>query len=463
MIQAERIRPLNGAGTRPGRYVLYWMQASCRAECNHALEFAIRQANERCLPLLVCFGLTADFPEANARHYTFLLEGLRDVRAALERRGIPLVVRRGAPDAVAVELAGEAALVVTDRGYLRIQREWRRRAAERLDATLFQVESDAVVPIETASDKEAYAAATLRPRIRACLPRFLVPLRTTPLRAAPLRDVPPGLALDDIEAQVAELGVDAGVGAIAAFPGGATRAAARLAEFLESRLAGYDTHRNDPAVTAQSDLSPYLHFGQISPLQIALAVERRGAGVPAFLEELIVRRELSMNFTFFNAHYDRFDGLPMWCRATLLAHAHDPRPYDYTLDDLEAARTEDPYWNAAQTEMVRDGKMHGSMRVYWGKKLLEWCPRPEDAFRIALALNNKYELDGRDPNSFAGVAWCFGKHDRPWIERPIFGTVRYMNALGLKRKFDIDAYVRRVAALPAPVPPTTGTSTAHGG
>jgi deoxyribodipyrimidine photo-lyase len=451
MIQEDRVRWLNGAAPRDGRYVLYWMQASCRAECNHALEYAVRLANDRRKPVVACFGLTANFPEATARHYAFLLEGIRDAQRGLERRGIPLLVIRGTPDDVAVEMAREACVVVTDRGYLRAQRAWRARAAERIACGLVQVESDVIVPVETAWHKEAYSAATLRPRIKALLGRFRAPLRETPLRAAPPSDLPPSIDLHDSAAVIRSLGVDQSVCPVAGVTGGETRASTVLAAFVERRLRTYHTDRNDPSLRGQSGLSPYLRFGHIAPLRIVEAVKmRRGPGVKAFLEELIVRRELSMNFVRYNDAYDRFEGLPSWCRATLRAHQHDARPYHYSPDELEAAKTHDPYWNAAQAEMVRTGTMHGYMRMYWGKKILEWTERPQDAFRVALRLNNRYQLDGHDPNSFAGVAWCFGKHDRPWAERPVFGMVRYMNAKGLERKFDIDGYVRRVALIAGP-------------
>lgn len=465
MIQDERLRRLNDGHAGPGRYVLYWMQASCRVRCNHALEHAVRRANELGRPVVACFGLTADFPEANARHYAFLLEGLRDAQAALADRGIPLVVRRGRPDEVAAELARDACLVVTDRGYLRVQREWRERAAAAIPRALVEVESDVVVPVETAAAHAQYAAATLRPRIARQLARFLVPLRATPLRAKPPALPPAGLPLDDLPALLRELGVDDRVPPVPALRGGERAAEARLRAFLERGLARYDEDRNDPGLAGQSGLSPYLHFGQISPLRIALAVRERArragprhrAGAEAFLEELIVRRELGANMARYEADYDRFAVLPAWCRATLLAHAKDRRERLYTPRQLEAARTHDPYWNAAQTEMVLTGTMHGYMRMYWGKKILEWTESPEAAFRTALRLNNRYQLDGRDPNSFAGVAWVFGKHDRPWAERPVFGLVRYMNAAGLERKFDMKAYVERVAKLgaasPAAVPP----------
>jgi deoxyribodipyrimidine photo-lyase len=194
-------------------------------------------------------------------------------------------------------------------------------------------------------------------------------------------------------------------------------------------------------------LSPYLHFGQISPSYTASEVGSYGGpNSDAFLEELIVRRELSMNFNHFNPKYDSFSGLPDWAKKTLLERQEDLRKYLYTMEDLEKALTHDPYWNTAQKEMVITGKMHGYMRMYWGKKILEWTATPQDAFETALYLNNKYELDGRDPNGFTGVAWCFGNHDRPWARRPIFGNIRYMSEDGLKRKFDADKYTRKYSS-----------------
>jgi deoxyribodipyrimidine photo-lyase len=239
------------------------------------------------------------------------------------------------------------------------------------------------------------------------------------------------------------------VAAVADFTGGHTAARRLLDDFVTQLLPGYAVRRNEPALNAVSRMSPYLHFGNISPLEIALAVQEAGPtpDTEAYLEELIVRRELSMNFVAHNDAYDRFEGLPAWAIKTLREHAADPRPHLYSPHDLREAATSDPCWNAAQLEMVHAGKMHNYMRMYWGKKILEWTARPEDAFAIALELNNTYELDGRDANSFAGVAWCFGKHDRPWTRRPVFGTVRYMNDAGLRRKFDMNAYIRRIEAL----------------
>jgi deoxyribodipyrimidine photo-lyase len=449
MVQPERIQYLNGQPVRrEGDYVLYWMQASQRAEDNHALEHAAALANELGKPLVAFFGVTAHFPGANLRHYAFMLEGLDETRRSLARRGIRLVVLAGDPGETVLDAAERACLVVVDCGYLRVEKGWRAEAARTLPCHLVQVESNVVVPVEAACEKEAYSAATLRPRIHRLLERFLLPVGTVPVAkdsvalALDLPDLPDsGAVLRLVHAHI-----DASVGPLPAIRGGSTAALARLDEFAGLKIHRYDDDRNDPTLDGSSGLSPYLHFGQISPLRIALRVkEIESPGSAPFLEQLIVRRELAVNFVRFNERHDRYEGLPAWCRNTLGAHANDPREYIYTQAQFESAGTHDPYWNAAQTELARTGKVHGYMRMYWGKKILEWSASPSEAFRTALHLNDRYALDGRDPNGFAGVAWCFGKHDRPWAERPVFGLVRYMNAAGLRRKFDADGYVRKVA------------------
>jgi deoxyribodipyrimidine photo-lyase len=446
MIPPARIQVINPAtGKEKGRHVLLWLQASVRASCSHALEYAIEQANELRKPIVACFALTPTYPEASERHYAFLLEGLADTGARLRERGIPLIVREGDPPTVITDMAADACLVVMDRGYLRHQKRWRQQVAEAIDAPLVQVESDVVVPVDAVSGKEEYAAATIRPKIHRLLDRFLVPLQER-MVMHPMPD--PGwetLPWKDPERILSLLDMDHSVPRVTGFHGGTTEAQRRLKEFIASGLDRFATERNDPNRDALSGMSPYLHFGQISPLEIALAVKATGSpSADAYLEELIVRRELSINFVHRNPRYDSFACLPPWAKATLEAHAGDRREYLYTPDELELGKTHDQYWNAAQLQMVRTGKMHGYMRMYWGKKILEWSGTPEEAFRTALYLNNRYELDGRDPNGYAGVAWCFGKHDRPWGERPVFGMIRYMNAAGLRRKFDIGTYVGRM-------------------
>jgi deoxyribodipyrimidine photo-lyase len=447
-MDADRIRPLNDAPPDPaGSYVLYWMQQSQRAPFNHALEYAARRANERDQGLVVGFGLTDAYPEANERHYAFMLEGLAETAQTLQTRGIKFVLRAGEPDEVALALAAEASLVVCDRGYLRHQRRWRERVAEDAGKSVVQVESDVVVPVEAASDKAEFAARTIRPKLRRAWPAFLSGLGATTLKRASL-SLPVASELDPRrpERLLDGLKIDRSVSRVGRFRGGTSQARRRLQRFLRAGLEGYRDARNDPADPQCANLSPYLHFGQISPVEIARKVEAAKSGGEAdraaYLEELIVRRELAVNFVHYTPAYDSYDGLPDWARATLAAHEGDDRPVRHARAALERAETDDDYWNAAMREMRATGYMHNYMRMYWGKKILEWSKTPRDAYATALYLNNKYFLDGRDPNSYANVAWIFGLHDRPWQERPIFGKVRYMNARGLERKFDIQAYVR---------------------
>ena len=447
-----RIQRLNDRPVLDGRYVLYWMQASQRAEFNPALEYAIRRADESNLGVVVAFGMMAGYPDANARHFAFMLEGLAEVADSLRRRGIRFVLRSGRPDEVALALAGDAALVVCDRGYLRHQRLWRRRVADQAGCQVIQVEGDVVVPVETVSDKAEYAARTIRPKIHRHWSHFLQevsasePPRST-LRLSFKDEIDP----TDPAALLRTLEVDREVAPVARFRGGTAEARRRLAHFLRNSLDGYDQGRNEPAEAHVSELSPYLHFGQISPVEVAL--KAKAAKSPgdsdraAFLEELIVRRELACNFVQFTDNYDDYACLPAWARKTLAEHADDPRPQRYSRAQMAAGQTHDRYWNAAMQEMRETGYMHNTMRMYWGKKIIEWSDTPEHAWRTALYLNNRYFLDGRDPNSYANVGWLFGLHDRPWQRRPVFGTVRIMTAGGLDRKYDMARYIERVGQL----------------
>jgi deoxyribodipyrimidine photo-lyase len=448
MIQPERIRLLNYERIKGGKYVLYWMQAAQRAEYNHALEYAIRMANKLKKPVIVFFGITENWPQANQRHYYFMLEGLKEVRKDLEAKGIRMVIRRQSPDLGAVELADQAALVVVDAGQLRIQRKWRNHVAKHIDCALHEVETNLIVPVTQASVKENFSAGTFRPRITKKLDYYLAPLNHQKPKLDSLGLKFAAFSIDDIDKALSKLDIDRSVGKVDSFHGGTCEAKRRLSDFLRNKLDSFAELRNDPAADCVSNMSPYLHFGQISPLYIALKVLKiAGPGKDAYLEELIVRRELSHNFVFYNDKYDTFASLPPWAMRTLSFHRRDKREYVYSLEQFEKAETHDPYWNAAQKEMVLTGKMHGYIRMYWGKKILEWSKDPKTGFKIALYLNNKYELDGRDPNGFAGVAWCFGKHDRAWAERPVFGKIRYMNAAGLKRKFNPDAYLKKIQSL----------------
>jgi len=451
MIHDARIRHLIGVPPRNGSYVLYWMQQAQRIEYNHALAFAVQAADELTLPLVVGFVLTPDFPEANHRHYQFMLEGIADVKANLDKADIPFVIQTGEMVASVIKLSEKAAWVVTDVGYLRIQRQWREAVAKAIPCPFTAVETDVIVPVAVASEKEETAARTLRPKILKQKDEFFDSFPQPRGRGRP--DVLPEGVTESFDSDRLLFGVpaDSAVSPVSAFKGGQQAAKILLNRFIGEKLADYDSLARDPVAQCQSDMSPYLHFGQISPVAIYQEVSRADAPDAAkwaYLEQLLVRRELAINFVYHNPGYDRYETVvPKWAQESLKIHQSDPRPYVYTRDEFEQALTHDPYWNAAQMEMTATGKMHNYMRMYWGKKIIEWTKDPAEAFDIMLYLNNKYELDGRDPNSFTGVAWCFGKHDRPWQERQIFGKIRYMNARGLERKFKIAQYVERVNSL----------------
>src|SRR6056297_4855 len=451
MVQEARIRHLIGVPPRDGAYVLYWMQQAQRTEYNHALAFAVQVADELALPIVVGFVLIPDFPQANLRHYQFMLEGIADVQASLEKIDVPFIIVSGEMVASVVRLSEKAAWVVTDVGYLKIQRKWREQVGESLACPFTAVETDVIVPVSAASAKEETAARTLRPKILKLKDKFLESISPPHGRGRP-NALPEGVEeLVDPLSLLSKIPVETSVSAVSAFKGGQQAAKIRLSRFVDESLEDYEESARNPVVPCQSDMSPYLHFGQISPAAVykeVSASDAPDAAKWAFLEQLLVRRELSVNFVYYNSGYDRYEtAVPRWARESLQAHRPDPRPYHYSRDQFEQAATHDPYWNAAQTEMVVTGKMHNYMRMYWGKKIIEWTEDPVEAFDLMLSMNNKYELDGRDPNSFTGVSWCFGRHDRGWQERQIFSKVRYMNARGLERKFRIARYVERVNVL----------------
>ena len=450
VIQDERIKTLNDKSVTEDDYVLYWLQASQRAEDNWALEFAVQQANDLGKPLLVAFGLTDDYPEANLRHYAFMLEGLSEVQASLKRRNIKMVLQRGSPDEIAIRLGKDACLVVTDRGYLRIQKAWRENVAQELDCKLIQIEDNVVVPVNTASDKREYGARTIRPKIHKQLEKFLVELDTTSVNKSSLNLSVDGEDLSDPVGLAKKLKLEQQVSPVPFFNGGTTRAKTILRRFLDEKFSDYSKNRNQPQTNDVSHMSKYLHFGQISPVYLAQSIRYAGASetnTEDYIEELVVRRELAMNFVEFTDDYDSYSCIPDWAAKTLKEHKDDEREYIYTRDELENAETHDPYWNAAQNEMRYSGYMHNYMRMYWGKKILEWTNTPQYAFETTLYLNNKYFVDGRDANSYTGVAWVYGNHDRAWTERAVFGKTRYMNANGLKRKAKPDEYVKKVEKL----------------
>ncbi|GER88583.1 deoxyribodipyrimidine photo-lyase [Dictyobacter vulcani] len=405
--QRQRVQVWHaGTCTEPAQCVLYWMQRAQRGRENHALNTAIILGNILHLPVVTLFVVT-DYPLANLRHYTFMLEGLTITAQHLKERGIPLIMRRGAPATEVTQIARElqAAAVVSDMCELRFPLQWRQDVKQQLEVPFICVDTDTIVPMWCHPQQE-YAARTIRPKIQHLLPAFLQPLLDVEVQQ-PLTQPPcdPGEAEKPLR-YLDSLQIDTSVRPPQDIHGGYTEAQKSIQRLLKQRLHAYADQRNNPELVGTSELSAYLHFGQISVQQLAWDVEHYTpeetgsahiditGGKAAYLEELIIRRELAINFAFHNPHYDSLEGCPTWGRKTLQKHASDPREWIYSLEEFEQARTHDELWNAAQNEMVVTGRMHGYMRMYWAKKILEWSETPEQAFNIAVYLNDKYELDG---------------------------------------------------------------------
>ncbi len=443
-----RARLVSPGAERPGP-VVCWISRDQRVRDNWALLFAQSLALQRREPLLVAFCLAPSFPGAALRHYDFMLRGLETVAADLAAKRIPFALLEGDPGREIPAFAARvgAGAVVADFDPLEVKRSWRRAAAARLRVPVHEVDAHNVVPTWVSSPKREFAARTFRPKLLRLLDDYLhefPPLRRHPHAFAGRLPAP------DFARALRRLAPDASVPPVTRVVPGEAAGRRALAAFLRARLPGYDARRNDPAVAGQSGLSPWLHFGQLSAQRVALAA--RGAEAPdadraAFLEELIVRRELSDNFCLHEERQGSFEALPAWAQRTLDRHRGDPRPALYSREELERGLTQDPLWDAAQHELVAHGRIHGWVRMYWAKKILEWTRSPEEAIEVALALNDRYQLDGRDPNGIVGVLWSVGGlHDRPWGERPVFGQVRYMSLAGARRRFDVAAYARRVGA-----------------
>jgi len=448
----QRVRPLRDGEESSGP-VVYWMSRDQRVADNWALLYAQECARKKGVPLGVVFALVPGFLGATLRQYDFMLRGLEEVERSLAGHGIPFFLLPGKPQDVLPRFLGEnrAALLVADFSPLRIPRSWKRAVARRIAIPFHEVDAHNIVPCWIASPKREFAAATFRPKIERWLPTFLeeIPkLRKHGSRPRAWKRTDGGRT--DWDRVRGTLNVDRSVLPVDLLPGEA--AAKRvLGEFLRRGLAEYAARRNDPTARAQSGLSPYLHFGQISAQRVALEVSKVGGGSDdrdAFLEELIVRRELSDNFCLYTPSYDSAEAFPVWARGTLDRHRSDRRDHTYTRGEFEQGRTHDALWNAAQKEMVVTGRMHGYLRMYWAKKILEWSPTPEGALRTAIYLNDRYQIDGRDPNGYTGIAWSIGGvHDRAWGEREVFGKIRYMSFEGCRRKFDVDAYIARVEGM----------------
>lgn len=435
-------------------YVLYWSQMNRRVPENHALAYAVTKANELELPLLMYEGLTCTYPHANDRIHTFMLENVPDFAAALKPLGAGycfyLRRRRKDPNDVLYQLARDAAMIVTDDYPTFIPARHNASVPHKIGIAYHAVDSSCIVPMNRL-DKREYAAYTIRPKIHRLLPEYLHDVDLPALRHKWKGPVPPfHTTVSNIPKLVSECDIDHSVRPSTAFHGGYKAASQRLDHFLRRNLRRYANERNEPAAHATSNLSPYLHFGHISSLEVSLAARKYAKEHKledsAFQEELIVRRELAFNFAR-HAKFDSLESLPDWARQTLGDHARDHRPARFSREQLERGETYDPLWNATQKELLLRGKIHGYYRMYWGKKLIEWCSTYEEALELMLYLHDRYALDGRDPNTYTNVLWCFGLHDRPWTERAVFGKVRYMSFEGMRRKTNVDAYIREVEHL----------------
>ena len=446
-----------GAPLRDGRCVVYWMQRAQRGVDNAAVDLAIEIGNELDLPVVVFFSAISNFPHANLRHYAFLNQGLGDIEEDLAERNVAFVVRRP-PDNSLEKLLAEvgAAMVIGDENPCREPERWRKVLAKRLELPFWTVDADVVVP-SAIFPRHQYMLHIMRPKLLAELPKYLAATAQGAMRNRRAKrewDRPRGFesfrVTDDVTAGWRDF--DRSVKPVDAFTGGTHAALKRLRQFARHGLRDYAKQRNHPETDGTSMLSPYLHFGQISPVTIALACEdavqegrATAAARDAYFNELIGWRELSVNFVKHVAHYDSIECAPEWAQKTLREHAGDMRDPVYTLEELERAETHDELWNAAEMQMVKTGWMHNYLRMYWAKKILEWAPNPALGWEWAVTLNDKYELDGRDANGYSGIAWAMGGvHDRPWFERPIFGTVRYMSGASTGKKFDAKRYIAQV-------------------
>jgi deoxyribodipyrimidine photo-lyase len=448
-VKLKRIRilkkgkPVNGP-------IVYWMSRDQRFYDNWALVYARELSIQKNTPLYVVFCLVPEFLNSTMRQYGFMIEGLKEVERTLKKFYIPFFLLIGEPVKQIPEFIKnhKISVLVTDFDPLKIKKKWKKSIIKDINIDFFEVDAHNIIPCWQASDKQEYGAYTIRPKLKKLLDYYLEDYPVN-ISAYKHKNIEP-LLKNNIswDSVLKNLKIDKNVIEVKWIRSGYKNAMKNLNIFLKNKIFKYDIHRNDPNKDSQSNLSPYLHFGQLSALRIVLEIAKLNIKEDLkepFLEELIIRRELSDNYCFYNYYYDSFDGFPDWAKDTLNAHRNDKRDHIYNLDKLEKAETHDELWNASQLEMLKTGKMHGYMRMYWAKKILEWAKHPEEALEYAIYLNDKYELDGRDPNGYAGIAWSIGGlHDRPWRERNIFGKIRYMSYEGCKRKFDIRAYIDKI-------------------
>jgi deoxyribodipyrimidine photo-lyase len=444
MVNNKRIRVLKKGHQREG-HILYWMSRDQRVYDNWALAHAIELAENDDQAVVVAFALAPVFPGATWRQYDFMLKGLRKVDEQLTALNIPFYMLLGDPAETLPSFIRQHRIsrMVTDFDPLKLKRQWKDQVLKKIDIPVDEVDAHNIVPCWIASDKAEFGAYTLRPKITRLLTEFLEPFPPLVRQHEPLYRHRINWEVVAISIQT-----DHSVRPVEWLTPGEKGAQTVLERFLDAPLHRYAELRNDPNEKGTSGLSPFLHFGHLSAQRVALEITQnipRSEHTDAFLEELIVRKELSDNFCFYNAAYDSVTGFHPWAQTTLSQHRDDPREYLYSDEQFEQGLTHDALWNAAQHQMVYTGTMHGYLRMYWAKKILEWSAGPEEALKTALYLNDRYQLDGRDPNGYTGCAWSIGGvHDRAWSERPVFGKIRFMNRSGCARKFDVNNYIKLV-------------------
>jgi deoxyribodipyrimidine photo-lyase len=446
-MQNKRVRFLKDGQQKAGP-VIYWMSRDERTNDNWALLYAQNLALEKKEPLVVVFSLVNRFLNATIRQFDFLLRGLKETERELKEKNIPFIFLKGLPYEKVIKYINkvDASVLVTDFDPLKIKQEWKEKIVAQINIPFYEVDAHNIIPVWIASQKQEFGAYTIRPKIKKLLPEYLTEF---PMLINHPYKFEAESALIDWERTIKLLPVDKSVKPVEWIMPGEKAAKEALSMFIESKLELYYSDRNDPVKIGQSGLSPYLHFGQISSQRVAMEVNNMPLcpeTKEAFLEELIIRKELSDNYCYYCRDYDNFNGFPDWSKGSLNEHRKDKREFIYSLEEFEQAKTHDELWNAAQKEMINTGKMHGYMRMYWAKKIFEWSHTPEEAIETAIYLNDKYELDGRDPNGYTGIAWSIGGvHDRAWFDREVFGKVRYMNYNGCKSKFNVDAYIKKVS------------------
>ena len=430
-------------GSFNGECVLYWMVRDKRVRDNWALLEAQKKAIENKVPLIVIFNYYNSYHDANERQYSFLFHGLQEVDKDLKKLNIQFFLLSGLAAKTISKFIEDhkVGLLITDFSPLKVYINRLRSVVEKTTVPVIQIDTHNIIPVWNASPKKEYAAYTIRPKIKKLLPTYLTDIPQ--LKRHPFESKFSNAEINWKQI-IESMNIDKSVKPVDWINPG-EKNARNLLEKLKKHLIDYNEKRNNPNLNNLSNMSPYFHFGQISPQRVAFEI--KNSNLPAvdkeaFLEEMIVRRELADNFCFYEENYDFFEGFHAWSQKTLNEHRNDEREYIYSPQEFEASRTHDELWNAAQDEMKTRGKMHGFMRMYWAKKILEWSPSPELAQQTAIELNDKYQLDGRDPNGYTGIAWSIGGiHDRAWFERPIFGKVRYMNYNGCKRKFNVNQYI----------------------